>query len=321
VAQLGEDLYRGLYLARASEQAVIENYPEDEMRTPMHMSMGQEHIPVGICQGLDRHCDVFASYRSHATFLAQTMDTDRFFAELYGKISGTAEGKAGSMHLSAPTEGHILSSGIVASPIPVAVGAAFANKRLETNRTTVVFFGDGAVDSGVFWESLNAACLFQLPVFLVCEDNGLAVHTPISDRRGYDSLIDTVSTYRCLVYEDAGNDVEEVHRIARDALAKIKKNPQPVFMNIECYRYLDHIGTGEDWHYGYRSEDERETWDKRDSLAMQRGRLLERGLGEADIKAMEREIDERIRKSVARAKAAPFAEPERLHHGVFHENS
>lgn len=321
MAHLGEDLYRGLYFARACEEVLIKHYPEDEMRTPMHMSMGQEHIPVGICQGLEGLCDVFASYRSHATFLAQTMDSDRFFGELYGKTTGTAEGKAGSMHLSAPAEGHMLSSGIVASPIPVAVGVAFANKRLDSGRTSVVFLGDGAVDSGAFWESLNVACLFKLPMFFVCEDNGLAVHTPIGDRRGYDSLVDTVSTYRCLVYDDASNDVEEVHRIARDALQKIRETPQPVFMNIECYRYLDHIGTGEDWHYGYRDESERETWRARDSLAMQRRRLLERGLSEAEIEAMESEIDRRIRKSVARAKEAPFAAPERLYHGVFHEVS
>src|SRR3954468_6835807 len=113
------ELYRGLFLARCCEGYIIRHYAEDQMRTPMHMSMGQEFIPVGVCQALKGKADVFCSYRSHAAFLAQTMDSDRFFSELYGRCGGSADGKGGSMHLSAPDRGHLLSSGVVASPIPV----------------------------------------------------------------------------------------------------------------------------------------------------------------------------------------------------------
>ena len=171
-------LFKSLYLARRSEEYIVKHYPENLMRTPMHMSMGQEFVCVGVCSALEGKADVFASYRSHAAFLAQTHDTDRFFSELYGRTSGTGEGKGGSMHLAAPDQGHILSSGVVATQIPVAVGAAFANRQLGTGRTAVVFFGDGACDAGVFWESVNAASLFRLPVLFVCEDNGYAVDTP-----------------------------------------------------------------------------------------------------------------------------------------------
>ncbi len=154
-------LFKSLFLARRSEEYIVKHYPENQMRTPMHMSMGQEFVPVGVCAGLDGKADVFASYRSHAAFLAQTHDTDRFFSELYGRTSGTGEGKGGSMHLAAPDQGHMLSSGVVATQIPVAVGAAFANLRLGTGRTAVAFFGDGAADAGVFWESINSAALFR----------------------------------------------------------------------------------------------------------------------------------------------------------------
>ena len=123
-------LFKSLFLARRSEEYIVKHYPENQMRTPMHMSMGQEFVPVGVCAALDGKADVFASYRSHAAFLAQTHDTDRFFSELYGRTSGTGEGKGGSMHLAAPDQGHMLSSGVVATQIPVAVGAAFANLRL-----------------------------------------------------------------------------------------------------------------------------------------------------------------------------------------------
>src|SRR5271170_6511315 len=195
-------LFKSLLLARRSEEYIVKHYPENQMRTPMHMSMGQEFVPVGVCAALDGKADVFASYRSHAAFLAQTHDTDRFFSELYGRTSGTGEGKGGSMHLAAPDQGHMLSSGVVATQIPVAVGAAFANLRLGTGRTSVAFFGDGAADAGVFWESINSAAVFRLPVMFVCEDNGYAVDTPREARQASHSLAEAVKPFGADTYED-----------------------------------------------------------------------------------------------------------------------
>src|SRR4051812_31092675 len=110
-----------LYLIRRSEEYIIKHYPENDMKTPMHMSMGQEAIPTAICHALGEGGQVYATYRSHATFLAKTADTDQFFAELYGKVTGCSRGKAGSMHLVSPEKGHLSSSAVVASCIPVTV--------------------------------------------------------------------------------------------------------------------------------------------------------------------------------------------------------
>jgi pyruvate dehydrogenase E1 component alpha subunit len=285
------------------------------------MSMGQEFIPVGVCAALEGKADVFASYRSHAAFIAQTLDSERFFGELYGRCNGTADGKGGSMHLSAPDRGHLVSSGVVASTISVAVGTGFANQRLGNGRTAVVFFGDGAIDAGVFFESINAACLYRIPVFFVCEDNGLAVHTGPQDRRGFDSVEELVGRFRCHVYSDSSNDVESVYRITRDAMARTSRDRLPVFMNIHCYRYLEHVGIGEDWHYGYRSKDEYQRWLQKDSQAVQRRRLLQQGLPESKLAALEDEIDKVVSRSVAKAKAADKPAPHRLYHGVFHEKA
>ena len=122
------ELYKSLYLIRYCEQKIIDLYHENEMRTPMHMSFGQEYIPVGVCSGLDMKCDITSSYRSHANFLAKTSDHQSFFFEMYGKEEAVGKGKCGSMHLGDPKKGHILSSGIVASQIPAATGLAFASK-------------------------------------------------------------------------------------------------------------------------------------------------------------------------------------------------
>jgi len=315
-------LFKSLFLARRSEEYIVKHYPENRMRTPMHMSMGQEFVSVGVCAALEGKADVFASYRSHAAFLAQTHDTDLFFSELYGRTSGTGEGKGGSMHLAAPDQGHMLSSGVVATQIPVAVGAAFANRQLATGRTAVAFFGDGAMDAGVFWESLNAAALYRLPVMFVCEDNGYAVDTPRESRQVATSLTEAVKPFGCDSYDDDSGDVESVYALARAAVEKAHRERRPAFLSIKCCRYLEHVGTSEDWHWGYRDKAvvERE-WISRDALVQQRARLLSHQVSESAIAAMEDEIDKAIRASVARAAEAPIPAPERLYAGVFHEKA
>ena len=120
--QLNLELYRKLYLIRNSEEEIIEHYFEDEMKSPMHMSMGVEAIAVGVCHALGPEGQVFGTYRSHALFLTKTEDTDDFFAEMYGKDTASLKGKGGSMHLCAPEDGFMGTSAIVASGIPVAVG-------------------------------------------------------------------------------------------------------------------------------------------------------------------------------------------------------
>jgi TPP-dependent pyruvate/acetoin dehydrogenase alpha subunit len=320
--EIAIQLFRSLFLARRSEEYIVKHYPENHMRTPMHMSMGQEFVSVGVCQALEGKADVFASYRSHAAFLAQTHDTDRFFSELYGRTSGTGEGKGGSMHLAAPDQGHMLSSGVVATQIPVAVGAAFANVRLDTGRMAVAFFGDGAVDAGVFWESINSAALFRLPVLFVCEDNGYAVDTPRDARQMARSLAEAVRPFGCDSYEDDTGDVESVYRLTRVAAEKARHQRRPAFLNIKCCRYLEHVGIGEDWNWGYRDKttNQRE-WIDRDALVVQRRRLGEHGISESDIVTIEQEIDLSVRMSVERAGLAPIPAPERLYAGVFYEKA
>ena len=176
------ELYKSLYLIRYCEKKIIDLYHENEMRTPMHMSFGQEYIPVGVCSGLDMKCDITSSYRSHANFLARTGDHRSFFFEMYGKEDTIGRGKCGSMHLGDPNKGHILSSGIVASQIPAATGIAFANKYKNLKNFAVCFFGDGAVDSGGFWESVNLASLFRLPYSLFVRiTSGLCIHLNLTE--------------------------------------------------------------------------------------------------------------------------------------------
>jgi len=317
---LGLELYSKLYTARRSEQRIAEEYLHDEMKTPMHMSMGQEAIPVAVCQALHADDQIYVTYRSHAAFLSKTNDIERFFAELFGKETGTAQGKAGSMHIADHTKGHMCSSAIVASCVPLAVGASFVHKQQKSGRIACVFFGDGAVDEGVVWESLNVACAMQLPTLFVCEDNNLAVHTSRQVRQGYKSLGDVLRGFECSIFESASTDVEELYQTATEAIGAIRTSGRPSFLHLKCYRYLEHVGINEDFDAGYRTKEEFEEWRKRDSLDIQRKRLVDAELKES-VELLEAEINERIDRSIQKAREADFPKIESIYQGVYYEKN
>lgn len=314
---LNMDLYKKLYLIRRTEEEIREHYMEDEMRTPMHMSMGEEAIAVGVCHALRTQDQVFGTYRSHAVYLAKTQRIDDFFAEMYGKDTALLKGKGGSMHMCAPESGFMGTSAIVASIIPVAVGAAFANKQHGNGKLVAVFFGDGALDEGAFWESLNVACLMKLPVLFVCEDNGLAVHTATHERQGYASITDIVSRFNCNVLEEDTTDAEVIHRLTLEAIELTRENQMPCFMHLNYYRYLEHVGVNEDFDAGYRSVEEFEEWYKKDPINLHRRKLVQSGIKEEEIIAIENEIDNQIENSIRLAREAPFAEVSESYKGVF----
>jgi len=319
-AELSLELYKKLFLCRRAEEYIVKHYPENEMKCPMHMSMGQEAVSVGVCHALKPEDQVFASYRSHAAFLAKTGDIDTFFAELYGRTTGTAQGKDGSMHLAAPNMGYISSSGIVGSNIPLAVGAAFANKYLRNHHVACVFFGDGAVDEGVFWESLNVACVMKLPVLFVLEDNGYAVNTSVHARHGFKSVMDVVNQFECDALVGNTTDVEVIYKLAKESVDQLRATGRRSLLHLKCYRYLEHVGISEDFNMGYRTRDEFMEWRKRDPLTLQRNRLHSMGYKEAEIKRIEILIDAKIQTSIIKARKAPFPKPEELYRGVFYDN-
>jgi len=312
-------LYTDLYRIRTAEEAIQAHYNEDEMKTPMHMSMGGEAIAAGVCAALDEGDDVFGTYRSHAIYIARVKETEKFFAEMYGKKTGTARGKAGSMHLASPEHGLIMTSAVVGTTIPVAVGAAFAHAKKKDGNIAAVFFGDGATDEGVFWESVNLACSMQLPVLFICEDNELAIHTPASHRHGYERVTEVVAQFSCEAESETTTDVERIYEITKDMKRRMKETGRPGFLHLPYYRYLEHVGVNKDFNQGYRSKAEFEEWYTKDPVTLQRKRLIKSGVIESEITALESEINTEVEESVARAKQAPFAEAEETYKDVYHE--
>lgn len=301
------ELYKKLYLIRRAEESIRERYSQDEMKTPMHMSMGEEAIVVGVLEAAGEKSQVFGTYRSHALYLAKTGETDNFFAEMYGKATGAAKGKAGSMHVALPGAGMMMTSAVVGTTIPVAVGAALAAAYKKSGALTVSFFGDGAVNEGVFWESMNFACVKKLPILFVCEDNDLAIHSRVRERSGHKPISEVVSTFYCHAAASSTTDVYEIYEITKKMAAGMRRSHMPGFLHFKYYRYLEHVGVGEDFESGYRSKKEQLPWLKRDPVKVQRERLLKLGAKESRIRALEKNIDKQIEKSIGKAQKAPFA--------------
>lgn len=299
-------LYKTMYLIREAEETIRKNYHSDEMKTPMHLCVGAEAIAAGVIGALKLEDQVLCTYRSHGVYLAKTHETDKFFAELYGRVGGMARGKAGSMHLSAPEQGFLGASAVVGTPIPVAVGCALANQMQKNKKMTAVFFGDGATDEGVFWESLNFASLKKLPVIFICEDNDLAIHTKKADRHGYDSIANIVSKFNCNVYSYDSTDVETIYNLVHEAIKKFASDQKPIFIYLKYYRYYEHVGINFDFSAGYRPKEEYEEWLKKDPIKIQREKLIKLGVSDTDIHSIENPINAQIEESVRKALASPL---------------
>ncbi len=319
--QLQLELYKKLYLIRRAEERIKDLYSEDEMKTPMHMSMGAEAIAAGVCAALKKQDQVFGTYRSHALYLAKSGETDKFFAELYGRSTGAAGGKAGSMHLAFPEAGVMQTSAVVGTTIPVAVGAALAHKIKKDGKMTAVFFGDGAVNEGVFWESLNFAALKKLPILFVCEDNELAIHSHAVSRLAHSELKKIAQQFALHTEKSETTDVFEIYTLAQTVLEKMRQDSMPGFLHLKYYRYLEHVGVGEDFESGYRSREEFVGWHKKDPIALQRTKLVNSEVTEKEITLLETKINKQIHTSIDRAKQAPFPKATELFTHLFSSNA
>jgi len=309
-------LYRKLILARRAEEKIRQEYFRDEIKTPVHLGIGGEAIPVGVCHCLPEGTKTFGTYRNHALYLALTDDAAGFFAELYGKVTGPGKGKAGSMHLSAPERGLMATSAVVGTTIPLAVGAALANAYQESAGIVTVFFGDGAVEEGVFWESLNFACLHRLRILFVCEDNGLAIHTPAVERRGFRSLEDVVRGFKCHVAAGDGSDLPGVVTATRQMLRLMSAEPQPGLLNFTYLRFLEHVGPGEDFEAGYRRRPTPDELERLDPVLRFQKELRQSGCSEQELEAVKISVDDQINRSVSLAQQAPFPAPSELYTDV-----
>jgi TPP-dependent pyruvate/acetoin dehydrogenase alpha subunit len=310
-----ERIYQSLRLIRRAEEEVARIYPSDKIKSPVHLSIGQEAVSVGVCDVL-RHDDVVApTYRGHAAFLAKGGSLRGLFAELYGKATGVAGGKGGSMHLIDMSHHVLGASAVVGTTIPVALGYALALKHMKTDRIAVTFFGDGATEEGVFTESLNFAALHKLPVLFVCENNYYAIHTPITRRWATNRLCERVETYGMPAYQVDDGNVLKLRELAARAIEGLRRGEGPGFIECRTYRWREHVGPNEDFDQGYRAREDLNPWLKDDQVE-----YIGRMLSDERRAAIDSEIELAIDDAVAFAESSPFPCIEALHTNVFAGN-
>ena len=248
---------------RRFEEKIIEIYHTDVIKSPVHLSIGQELFSVLLTKNIKDEDKIIGNYRSHAMALSLTENPQLITDELFAKKSGEFGGRAGSMHLGCQDKGMPWTSAIVASGIPVAVGIAEAQKRLNAidnkNRIVICQFGDGAMEEGVFTESVNYAALKQLPILFACEDNGLAIHSYKKARTPDTSYEKRMNSFGI---ETSTFSYEEPLKLEQgvDMAIENVRISRPHFLLVKCYRWMEHVGVGFDWNLGYRSEKELDFW-------------------------------------------------------------
>ena len=265
------------------EERIVNLYPKQEIRTPVHLSVGQEAIASGVCLYLKEDDYVFTNHRCHAHAIAKGMSLSSIMAELYGRETGCCKGKGGSMHLSNADCGILATTAIVGGGIPVAVGAALSLKMKKSRNISVVFFGDGAVDEGVFYESLNFSALKKLPVLFVCENNFYATNSALSSRQPLDNIYKRGEIFGIRGLRCDGNDVEKIAWICRDLIGKIRQGKGPVLLECRTYRWKAHVGPDCDIDTGCRPATELDAWVKRCPIKIFEKRLLKKRILTKDM--------------------------------------
>jgi pyruvate dehydrogenase E1 component alpha subunit len=308
-----------LYI-RLVEETMATRYAEQEMRCPVHLSVGQEATAVGVCQALKVSDRVFSTHRCHAHYLAKGGDLKAMIAEIYGKAAGCIGGRGGSMHLTDPEKGMIASVPIVASSIPLAAGSALADKIDGADRVSVAFIGDASIEEGVFHETANFASLNKLPVLFVCENNLYSVYTNLNERQPSRPLTNVAVAHDMHAAYADGNDVEAVLKVTQAAVQRARSGGGPSFLQFDTYRWREHCGPAYDNQLGYRTLEEYEEWRAKDPIELTRRKLHAlKQLTDADETRMTQELQALIDDAFAFAKAAPLPEPSQAAQFVYAE--
>lgn len=311
-------LYSSMLLIRKAEEKIVELYPEQEMRCPTHLCIGQEAVSAGVCLNLSKDDCAFSNHRAHGHYLAKGGSLKGLFAELYGKETGCAKGRGGSMHLTDLSANFIAATPLVGGTVPVAAGMAFALKMQNKQNISVAFFGDSAVEEGVFHETMNFAALHKLPVLFVCENNLYACQTHLRERQPERELSKLAEGHAVQSYSADGNDAIAVYETTRKAIEHVKSGKGPAFIEFKTYRWLEHCGEKEDKDMGYRTERELLEWKTKDPIKRLKKTIAEgKTAAEEELEEIGRGIIQEVEEAVAFAKKSPFPDKDALYQHLY----
>lgn len=312
------DLLGKMLRARLFEEKIVAVYGEQEMKTPVHLYIGQEAVAAGVSQNLKPEDYVFSTHRNHGHYLCKGADLKPIVAELYGRASGCAKGKGGSMHFVDTDKNCMGTSAIVGGSIPLGAGAALAIKMKGEKRLSVAYFGDGASDEGVLQETMNFAALKKLPVLFVCENNYYATNSHQSARHAEGVISKRAPGFGIPSALADGNDPEAVYEAAEKAVAHIRAGNGPYFLEFPTYRWKGHVGPDCDYEKGCRPKEEFLEWQKKCPVENYSKKLCAEGvLTDALLDAIKDEINSEIEAAWSFAKASPPADAGDLYTDVY----
>jgi TPP-dependent pyruvate/acetoin dehydrogenase alpha subunit len=301
--ETGLRLYRSQVELRVFEKRAYDLFLENLVKGTSHLSLGQEAIAAGFAEAMRPDDWTFATYRGHAHTLARGVPMTPVMAELLGRGNGLMAGKGGSMHLTSVEHGVMGSYAIIGAHLPIACGAAWSARYRGTEQVAVCFFGDGTVNIGAFHEALNLAAVWKLPVVFVCENNLWMEYTRTSEVTAVEHpAADRASAYGLESIIVDGNDADAVFDVASRTLARARAGEGPSLVEAETYRHGGHSRADPG---KYRPDDEVTAWLARDPIPVYRSRLLEAGVSEEALSAIEAEVAAEVDRATEDAKAGP----------------
>ncbi|MFW6116096.1 MAG: thiamine pyrophosphate-dependent dehydrogenase E1 component subunit alpha [bacterium] len=311
------DLYRKMVRIRKFEQAVHELYTSAIMPGLAHLYIGEEAVAVGACAALRENDYITSTHRGHGHCLAKGAQVDRMFAELLGKVQGYCRGKGGSMHIANPRAGNLGANGIVGGSLGIAAGAALSARQRGTDQVVVSFFGDGAANQGLFFESMNLAAIWRLPVIYVCENNLYAEYTPMEAVTANPTIAARGRGFGVPSFTVDGQHVLSVLESTADAVARARGGEGPTFLVCNTYRYHGHhVG---DQQRAYRTREEETEWqEERDPIRHWSQWLLSHGhASQSELEEIDNEVEHEIQEGVKFAKEASYPAVGEVSHHVY----
>ena len=319
----GKELYmlmlRRMMLIRKFDETVKDLVQSAELVGMAHCYIGEEAVAVGACTALRDEDYITGNHRSHGHPISKGGDVRRAMAELLGKATGYCKGKGGSMHLADFDIGILGESGIVASALPVAVGAAMGSKMQNNDRVVISFFGDGASNQGACHEAMNLASIWKLPVIFLCENNQYAVTTSFKETVSTENVSDRAIAYNMPGVLVDGQDVMAMHEATVHAVQRARAGEGPTLLEAKTYRYEDHSeGLNRILREPYRTEEEIEFWRQRDPIDLHSKWLLENDVAsQEEIDKVQTNVYEAIDDALQFARESPYPDEADLFTDLF----
>ncbi|MGZ3796859.1 MAG: pyruvate dehydrogenase (acetyl-transferring) E1 component subunit alpha [Pseudobdellovibrionaceae bacterium] len=311
-------LFKNMLRLRHMEELCAELYTKEKIRGFLHLYIGEEAVACGVLELLTPEDNVVATYREHGHALLKGIPARAIMAEMFGKKDGCSKGRGGSMHLYSREQRFFGGNAIVASGLPHAVGLALAAKMLGEKRTTICFFGDGAMAEGEFHESINLAALWRLPILFCCENNLYAMGTALSRSQSQTDLAKKASSYNLPAESVDGMSVTDVVEKTGEALRCVRSERVPYFLEFKTYRFRPHSMFDPDL---YRSKEEIEQWKKRCPIENLKKDLLAKNiLDENKLRQLHQEVEREFIDAVEFAESSEWEPVQDLEKDVYYAN-